>query len=60
MRSQFGSQNGCPGCAGAIDPAEVFSQLASNGFGYLALSAMAAADTPLLERQAALRPRQRT
>ena len=24
MRNQFGSQNGCPGCAAPIDPARVF------------------------------------
>lgn len=44
MRNQFGSQNGCPGCAAPLTRRSLL-RLASNGFGYLALSAIAAADT---------------
>ena len=45
MRTRFGLSDGCPGCAKAISRRKAL-QLVSNGFGYVAFSAMAAADTP--------------
>src|SRR6476660_9440255 len=46
MRSQSSPSDGCPGCARAITRRKALG-MASNGFGYLAFSAMAAGDTPL-------------
>ena len=43
MSSQLGPHDGCPGCATPITRRNLL-QLASNGFGYLAFSALAAAD----------------
>ncbi len=45
MRSQSGLSDRCPGCAEVITRRKAL-QLVSNGFGYVAFSAMAAADTP--------------
>ena len=44
MRSQSGLSDGCPGCAEVITRRKAL-QLVSNGFGYVAFSAMAAAET---------------
>ena len=53
MRSQSSPSDGCPGCAKAITRRRAL-QLASNGFGYLAFSALAAGDTP--RARSALKP----
>jgi hypothetical protein len=45
MASQSGPSDTCPGCATAITRRKAL-QLASNGFGYLAFSAIAAGNTP--------------
>jgi hypothetical protein len=51
MRSHSSPSDGCPGCARAITRRKAL-QIASNGFGYLAFSAMAAGDNPLAGAEA--------
>ena len=46
MHSQSNPTDGCPGCAKALTRRRAL-QLASNGFGYLAFSAMAGGSAPL-------------
>ena len=46
MHSQSDPSGGCPGCVKALTRRRAL-QLASNGFGYLAFSAMAAGNTPV-------------